>query len=89
MQLIHAMIYKNKDIEKMVLKQEIVKAIQDDPILFGKIAFILDVKPVTLPRILIANGERLTQASVLKILREHLGIKKDNELLEESEGVIS
>lgn len=69
--------------EKLVLKQEFVEKIQNDGILFGKVAYMLGVKPVTLPQILAANNAKLTQASVLRILREHLGITQDSELLTE------
>ncbi len=79
---------KNKtDMEKLVLKQEYVEAIRNDGILFGKVAYILDVKPVSLPYILNINSTKLTQASVLQVLRNHLGIYKDSDLLTEMPAV--
>ena len=61
---------------EIVLKQEIVERIKSDTVLFGKIAEKLGVRLVSLPQILYANPERLTQAGVLRIIREHLNIRK-------------
>ena len=67
--------------EKLILKNEIVTQIKKDPILFGKVASILGIGAPSLPRVLASNSFRLTEASCLKVLREHLGIKKDSEML--------
>lgn len=67
--------------DNIVLKQDIIKRIQDDPILFGKVAEQLDVKPVTLPRILYTSHKRLTLPGFTKFLSEELGIDQ-NDLLE-------
>lgn len=68
---------------ELVLKQSILDKIKDDAELYGKVATELDVKPLSLPRILKENNKKLTQAGVLRILREHLGEMQDSELLEE------
>lgn len=69
--------------DRLILKQEIVDTIKKDGLLYGKVAAALDRTPGSLRKILVDNDEKLTQAGVLRILREHLGIKKDMELLEE------
>lgn len=68
---------------QIVLKQEIVDIIKDQPLLFAKVAIALDVKSRTLSDILADNPPRLTTAGVLKALREHTGITEDTELLTE------
>ena len=70
--------------EQLVLKQDVVDAIKKDSALYAKVASLLGVSSYTMPRILIANDARLTQASILKTIREHLNIKKDSEMLTES-----
>lgn len=65
------------------LKKEILEAIQNDALLYGKVAYILGVKPVTLPRLLSANHKKLTHGPVLQVIRKHLGKAQDSELLEE------
>ena len=72
---------------EIVLRPEIMDKIKSDPELFSKMANELGVRPITLPQILAANKPRLTQASVLRILREHLGITQDNDLLTETQEV--
>jgi hypothetical protein len=67
--------------ENIVLKQDIVSEIKDNPILYGQVAQVLDLKPISLLNVLATNHPKLTQASVLKILREYLGVQ-DSELLE-------
>ena len=67
---------------KIVLKQGIVEIIQNDAILFGKVANALAVKPVTLPQILKVNSQKLTQIAVLRIICDHLGMV-ESEILEE------
>lgn len=68
--------------EKIILKQEILDKIKKDPILFGRVAKALEIIPISLPRLLYSiEPVKLTQANVLKVLREYLGVQ-DNELLE-------
>lgn len=69
--------------DRLGLNQKTLQSIKDDGILFGKIASTLGISPVSLPRLLYANDAKLTQAAILRILREHLGIKQDNKLLSE------
>jgi hypothetical protein len=67
----------------LILKKDIIEKITADGALFGKISVALDVAPVSLPRILYKNDQRLTQATVLRIIKEHLEIESDSELLVE------
>jgi hypothetical protein len=69
--------------ERLILKQGIVDAIKFDPILYGKVAVVLGVSISSMPRILKANQPDLAQASILRLLRDHLGVKHDKDLLEE------
>ena len=68
--------------ERLILKQSVITTIRKDAMLYGKIASALNVSPMSIPRILAANSLRLTEASVLKALRDHLGVTEDSNLLE-------
>lgn len=68
---------------EFMLNPKIIKRIYDDYDLFGKVADGLGIKPVSLPQVLGANKPRLTQASILKIIRDHCGYVKDSEILVE------
>ena len=68
---------------EIVLKEDIIKAIRSDASLFAKVATHLGYKPTYLTDLLRNNSPKLTQAGVLKILRERLNIAQDSELLEE------
>lgn len=69
--------------EQLILKPEIVEAIKDDAILFGKVAAAMNLRVRTMYDLILTNPPRLANASVLKVLREHLNIKKDSDLLTE------
>jgi hypothetical protein len=69
--------------ERKVLKIEILDKIKTDPVLFGAVASALGVSPFTMPRIVKRNDEKLTQIVVLSVIKKHLGISKDSDLLEE------
>lgn len=69
--------------DRLILRQAIVDRIKIDPLLYGKVAYILDFKPGSLRKILADNDAMLTQASVLRILKDHLGKTEDSDLLEE------
>lgn len=62
------------------LRQEIVEVIKNDPILYGKVAAALYIKPISLTYLLNNNNVKLTRPPVLKVLRERLKLQ-DNELL--------
>lgn len=68
---------------KIVLKQEYVDKIRTDENLSKKVADSLGISKNSLPRLLYGNDPRLTQACVLRILKSHLKINKDNQLLAE------
>lgn len=72
-----------------ILKTEVVEAIQNDALLFGKVAYALNVKPVTLPRILSANHKKLIHPPVLQVIKNHLGILDDSELLIEADKAVA
>lgn len=67
----------------LILKDDIVRQIKRDPVLFGKVAEHLDAKPSYFLQMLKSNSVKLTQAGVLQLLREYLKIKKDSDLLTE------
>ena len=73
---------------QLVLKQTIVEQVINEPALFGKVAETLNIGIRGLQRIIYEKPistrgmQRLTSASVLKVIREELNIKKDSELLE-------
>jgi hypothetical protein len=71
--------------KSLVLKLEIIETIKKEPVLFGAVADMLGKSVFTLITLLRNNDPVLTQASVLRVLRNHLNIKKDIELLEEIE----
>lgn len=68
---------------QLVLKQEILDGIVDDPTLFGAIAKSLGVSVLYLPKLIKANDAKLTQASILKVIADHRGVTDDKELLQE------
>lgn len=68
---------------RIVLKNEIVEKIKSDPVLLKKVADSLGISDKSMPRLLYGNDQKLTTAGVLRILREYLGITKDNQLLSE------
>lgn len=74
---------KNENMNRIVLKAEIVDKIKSDPELLKKVADTLGVSEKSLPRLLYGNDLKLTSAGVLKVLRESLGLTKDSSLLSE------
>lgn len=78
--LLHNII-KLKDMERLILKQEYVDAIKKDGLLYGEVAAALNRTPGSLRKILVDNDQKLTQASVLRILCKHLGGLQDSDLL--------
>lgn len=69
--------------ERIVLKSEILDKIKADPALNKKIADSLEISEKSMPRLLYGNDPKLTQACVLRILKSHLKINKENQLLAE------
>lgn len=67
----------------IVLKQQILDRIKNDPVLSGEIAVELGVSALSMPRIIKINDKRLTQKGVLSIIKERTGYDKDNDLMEE------
>ena len=67
--------------ENIVLKQEVLDKIKKDPILYGQVAESLGLQPISLFKVLRVENMKLTQAGVMKVLREYLGVE-DNMLLE-------
>lgn len=73
--------------ELLILKQEIVDKVKEDQILYGKVAKALGIGAPSLIYLLRVNSTKLTQASVMMVLKDHLNIKKDSELLTEMQPV--
>ena len=73
---------KKKGLEKLVLKKEILDKINESPVLQGEIAELLGLQITTLYRVKRTNHPKLTQASVLKLLKEELGYGSIDDLLE-------
>lgn len=71
----------------LILKKEVVDKIKKDPELFGKVMKCLDKTPSYGLQMLNNNDLKLTQASVLRILRQHLEVELDSALLTEEETV--
>ena len=65
----------------ILLKTEILDKIQKSEKLKKAVAKELGLEIGSLRRLLYANDPRLTQAGVLLILKNELGIKHDNDLL--------
>lgn len=74
---------------ELILKKEILDKIKKNPELFGKVMLCLDTTVTYGLQLIYNNDPKLTQASVLRILREYLHIKKDSELLEEETTTIT
>lgn len=70
---------------KIALKKEILDRIKSDPILYGKVAFELEIAPASLPRLIYTNDPKLTQAGILRILMDFLGSSSSEDLLEKVE----
>lgn len=70
---------------KLVLKDKIVDQIKTDQVLYGKVAFAMDLTIRSMFDVLRKENasERLATATVLQVLRDHLKITQDGELLEE------
>lgn len=70
---------QNKRIKmKYELKEEILHSIKTDPILFGKVAFTVNVIPGSLTRLLLQKHKKLVHPNVLAVISKHLGIKDSN-----------
>lgn len=67
----------------IVLKEEILEKIKSDKILRAKVAEALGYHITSMPKLLYGNDKKLTQAVVLKVLREYLGVRNDRKLLSE------
>lgn len=68
--------------EKLLLKQDIVDKIKSDQILYGQVAYLIDVTILSMRTVLNENSPKLTQASVLNHLKNYLGLENESELLE-------
>ena len=69
--------------ERIGLRKDVLDKIRTDTALYCKVAISVNVKPLSLPRLLLNNDIKLTQAETLKVIREHTGIKQDSKLLTE------
>lgn len=67
---------------RIVLKEEILEEIKSDEALKEKVANAIGISKYSMPRLIYGNDKKLTQAAVLKVLREHLKLK-DKDLIAE------
>ncbi len=68
--------------EILCVKKQILEQIREDKILAAKIAIQLDVHIGSVYRMLNENSLRLTQASVLNLLKTELGYDNTEDILE-------
>jgi hypothetical protein len=68
---------------EIVLKENVIKSIEKNNKLLAELADHLGFTMRSFIVILKNNDPRLTQAGSLKIIKTHLGLRKDSELLEE------
>ncbi len=68
--------------DRLILKQEVVDEINKDAELYGKVAKAMGIGAPSLRPVLKSNHVNLTRASVLQVLRNHLGVAQDSDLLE-------
>ena len=68
---------------RLGLTQEAIEAIRQDPILQGQVASAIGTSTLTLPRILKRNDVKLTGIAVINILRKHLGVQRQLDLVVE------
>jgi hypothetical protein len=69
----------------LVLREDILEKCKTLPTLFGDVAATLDTTPSYALALMKKNDPKLTQASVLRVIKNHLGELEDRELLEEKE----
>jgi len=68
---------------KIVFLPDIKKAIRSDGELFGKIAKELGYSPTYMNDLIREDDPKLTQARVLVIIRTHLNLSQDTQILTE------
>ena len=66
------------------LKTKYLKAIKEDQLLFGKVAYALSIGAPSLIAPLKNNSTRLTEKRVLEVISEHLNVP-ENDLYEDVE----
>ncbi len=64
------------------LKEEIVKRIKDEPILFGLVSDALKVKPSSMAYILNNRTNRLIEYPVIKVIIEFTGLEESQVIME-------
>lgn len=71
---------------QLVLRPEILEKLRTDPILFGKVAEVVGKSLSYTLRLISENDSRLTTASTLRVIKDHIGGKvKDTDLLMETQ----
>lgn len=68
----------------LILREDIKKTVATDQILFGKVTAHLDVSIRYGLVLLEKNDPRFTQAGVLRIIKEHLKLPEEADLLAET-----
>ena len=67
---------------KVVLKQNILEKIKQNPVLAGEVCGALNIKISSLAKLLRQNDPKLTQAGVLFTLRKNIKGLKNSDILE-------
>lgn len=64
--------------DKTVLKEDILDMIKADGKVYGEVCIELGIAPASLPRLIKNKDKRLTQAGVLKVLRDRFQMKESD-----------
>ncbi len=64
------------------LNQDALDEIRTNPALFGKVAELIKVSPLSMAKLIRDNDARFTQVAVLRAVAEVKGIQNTDELLE-------
>lgn len=66
------------------LTKEALDAVASDPILFGKVCKLMNLRPTSLPMTMERNGNNINRYSVVLCIAEHLQ-REPKELVKENE----
>jgi len=70
-------------------KQEVLDKIKSDPDLFALVSKALKLKPTSLPVTLDRNSNNLNQYSIVVMVADHLGLKPEDVIEQESNEEVS
>lgn len=69
-------------------KKEVLDLVKSNPDLFAAVANAMNVKPVSLPKILDRNGNNLNQYSIVTLVADHLNRNPEDLLEKDTEEVV-